>query len=57
LALAVDKKERRELAIHELKDAEPGDLVLCEVSRAVRRGSRLASMPCSATRSRRAASR
>ena len=28
----VDKKERRELAIVDLKDAEPGDLVLCEVS-------------------------
>ncbi len=28
----VDKKERRELAIAELKDAEAGDLVLCEVS-------------------------
>ncbi len=28
----VDKRERRELAIHELKDAEPGDLVLCEVT-------------------------
>jgi len=28
----VDKKERRELYISELKDAEPGDLVLCEVS-------------------------
>ena len=28
----VDKKERRELAIHDLKDAEPGDLVLCEVT-------------------------
>jgi ribonuclease R len=28
----VDKRERRELAIHDLKDAEPGDLVLCEVS-------------------------
>ena len=28
----VDKKERRELAIADLKDAEPGDLVLCEVS-------------------------
>ena len=28
----VEKKERRELAISELKDAEPGDLVLCEVS-------------------------
>src|SRR3954465_2638786 len=28
----VDKKERRERAIHELKDAEPGDLVLCEVT-------------------------
>jgi len=28
----VDKKERREFAIAELKDAEPGDLVLCEVS-------------------------
>lgn len=28
----VEKKERRELAIAELKDAEPGDLVLCEVS-------------------------
>jgi ribonuclease R len=28
----VDKRERRELAIQELKDAEVGDLVLCEVS-------------------------
>ena len=28
----VDKRERRELYISELKDAEPGDLVLCEVS-------------------------
>jgi len=28
----VDKKERRELQITELKDAEPGDLVLCEVA-------------------------
>ena len=28
----VDKRERRELAISELKDAEPGDLVLCELS-------------------------
>jgi len=28
----VDKRERRELAIVDLKDAEPGDLVLCEVS-------------------------
>src|SRR3954454_6417227 len=28
----VDKKERRELFIHELKDAEAGDLVLCEVT-------------------------
>jgi ribonuclease R len=28
----VDKKDRRELAISDLKDAEPGDLVLCEVS-------------------------
>jgi ribonuclease R len=28
----VDKRERRELAIGDLKDAEPGDLVLCEVS-------------------------
>jgi ribonuclease R len=28
----VDKKERRELLIGDLKDAEPGDLVLCEVS-------------------------
>src|SRR5206468_8479233 len=28
----VDKKERRELSITELKDAEVGDLVLCEVS-------------------------
>jgi ribonuclease R len=28
----VDKRERRELAIHELKDAEVGDLVLCEVT-------------------------
>ena len=28
----VDKRERRELAISDLKDSEPGDLVLCEVS-------------------------
>ncbi|GAA4755589.1 ribonuclease R [Sphingomonas daechungensis] len=28
----VEKKERRELAIADLKDAEPGDLVLCELS-------------------------
>src|SRR5919112_1137989 len=28
----VDKRERRELFISELKDAQPGDLVLCEVS-------------------------
>jgi ribonuclease R len=28
----VDKRERRELAIHDLKDAEAGDLVLCEVT-------------------------
>jgi ribonuclease R len=28
----VDKRERRELFISERKDAEPGDLVLCEVS-------------------------
>jgi ribonuclease R len=28
----VDKKERRELAIAELKDAQAGDLVLCEVA-------------------------
>jgi len=28
----VDKRERREFAIGDLKDAEPGDLVLCEVS-------------------------
>src|SRR3954451_10969119 len=28
----VDKKERRELAIADLKDAEAGDLVLCEVT-------------------------
>ena len=28
----VDKRERRELYISDLKDAEPGDLVLCEVS-------------------------
>jgi len=28
----VDKRERRELFISELKDAEPGDLVLCEVT-------------------------
>ena len=28
----VDKKERRELAIADLKDAQTGDLVLCEVS-------------------------
>src|SRR5687768_4522416 len=28
----VEKKERRELPVSELKDAEPGDLVLCEIS-------------------------
>ena len=28
----VDKRERRELAISDLKDSEPGDLVLCELS-------------------------
>jgi len=28
----VDKRERRELFISDVKDAEPGDLVLCEVS-------------------------
>ena len=28
----VDKRERRELFISELKDAQPGDLVLCEVT-------------------------
>src|SRR5919107_1787926 len=28
----VEKKARRELAVSELKEAEPGDLVLCEVS-------------------------
>ncbi|HJP68348.1 MAG TPA: ribonuclease R [Sphingomicrobium sp.] len=28
----VDKRERREFAISELKDAEAGDLVLCEIS-------------------------
>jgi len=28
----VDKRERREFAIHDLKDAEAGDLVLCEVT-------------------------
>jgi ribonuclease R len=28
----VDKRERRELFISELKDAEPGDLVLCELT-------------------------
>src|SRR5947209_985035 len=28
----VDKRERRELAIGDLKDAQPGELVLCEVS-------------------------
>src|SRR5437868_13184951 len=28
----VDKKERREFAISDLKDAEVGDLVLCEIS-------------------------
>ncbi len=28
----VEKKERRELAVSELKDAQPGDLVLCEIS-------------------------
>ena len=51
----VDKKERRELPISDLKDAEPGDLVLAK-SRAGRRGSRRGSTRCSATRSRRAAS-
>ena len=33
----VDKRERRELSIADLKDAEVGDLVLCEVA-AVRHG-------------------
>jgi ribonuclease R len=28
----VDKRERREFAIHDLKDSEAGDLVLCEVT-------------------------
>lgn len=28
----VDKRERRELAVHELKDAQAGDLVLCEIT-------------------------
>jgi ribonuclease R len=28
----VDKRERRELFVSDLKDAEPGDLVLCEVT-------------------------
>src|SRR5574338_960870 len=28
----VDKRERREFAIHDLKDAQAGDLVLCEVT-------------------------
>ncbi|HKX91167.1 MAG TPA: VacB/RNase II family 3'-5' exoribonuclease, partial [Sphingomicrobium sp.] len=28
----VDKRERREFSIHDLKDAQAGDLVLCEVS-------------------------
>src|SRR5690242_945682 len=28
----VDKRERRELFVSDVKDAEPGDLVLCEVS-------------------------
>ncbi|HEY0165033.1 MAG TPA: VacB/RNase II family 3'-5' exoribonuclease, partial [Sphingomicrobium sp.] len=28
----VEKKERRELAVSDLKDADPGDLVLCEIS-------------------------
>src|SRR5919112_2398707 len=28
----VEKKERRELPVSELKEAEPGDLVLCEIS-------------------------
>jgi ribonuclease R len=51
----VDKKERRELPITDLKDAQPGDLVLCEPSGG-RRGSRRGSTRCSATRSRRAAS-
>src|SRR3954470_1522728 len=38
----VDKKERRELAIHDLKDAEAGDLVLCEVTgRPPRAGARV----------------
>ncbi|HEX6072066.1 MAG TPA: ribonuclease R [Sphingomicrobium sp.] len=38
----VDKRERRELAIHDLKDAEAGDLVLCEVTgRPPRAGARV----------------
>ena len=52
----VDKKERREFAISELKDAEVGDLVLCEVTGRPPRVRR-ESTRCSATHSRRAASR
>ena len=51
----VDKRERREIAIVELKDAGPGDLVLCEVSGRPPRSAR-GSTRCSATRSRRRAS-
>src|SRR3982750_2296739 len=45
----VDKKERRELAIADLKDAEAGDLVLCEVTgrppRAAARGDAVLGDP------------
>ena len=51
----VEKKEKRELPISELKDAQPGDLVLAE-PRAVRRAPPPGSTRSSATRSRRAAS-
>ena len=49
----VDKKERRELFISDLKDAEPGDLVLCEVTGRPPRGQR--ARRCGARRSVRAA--
>src|SRR3989337_1227453 len=35
----VEKKERRELPVSELKEAEPGDLVLCEISGRPPRGA------------------
>jgi ribonuclease R len=51
----VDKRERRELPISELGDAQPGDLVLARRP-AARRASPRASTPSSATLSPRAAS-